>query len=66
MGKMKNTYNILVERPERKRALGRPRRKRKDKIKMDLIELGLEGVDWIHVAQDRQQWQALVNTLMNS
>jgi hypothetical protein len=60
----KNAYGILVGKPEGKRPLGRPRR-RWENIKMDLREIGLGGMDWIDLAQDRDQWRALVNTLMN-
>jgi len=45
--------------------LGRPRRRWEDNIKMDLQEVGCEGMDWIEVAQDRDSWWALVNTVMN-
>jgi hypothetical protein len=45
--------------------LGRPRRRWVDYIKMDLREIGWDGVDWIELAQDRDQWRALVNTVMN-
>jgi hypothetical protein len=55
----------LVRKPERKRPLGRPRRRWEDNIGMDFREIGWEGVDWSHLAQDRDQWQALVNTVMN-
>jgi hypothetical protein len=54
-----------VEKPEGKRPLGRPRRRWVDKIKMDLGEIGWDGRDWIELAQDRDQWRALVNTVMN-
>jgi len=50
---------------EGKRPLGRPKRKRGDNIRMDLRELGWEGVDWIHAAQDRDHWRAVVNTGIN-
>jgi hypothetical protein len=60
-----NTYRMLVRKPEGKRSLGRPRRRRKDKSKMGLKEKGWDGVDWIHMAQDRDQWRALVNTVLN-
>jgi hypothetical protein len=56
---------ILVGKPEGKRPLGRPRRRWVDNIKMDLREIGWDGVDWIDLAQDRDQWRALVNTVMN-
>jgi hypothetical protein len=54
-----------VGKPERKRPLGRPRRRCVDNIKIDLGERGWDGVDWIDLAQDREQWRALVNTVMN-
>jgi hypothetical protein len=63
--RMRNAYRILVEKPEGKRPLGRPRRRWVDNIKMDLREIGWDGMDWIHLAQDRDQWRALVNTVMN-
>jgi hypothetical protein len=65
MGEIRNEYKILVGKPEGKRPLGRPRRRWEDNIRMDLGEIGWEGVDWIHLAQDRDQWRALVNTVMN-
>jgi hypothetical protein len=60
-----DAYRILVGKPEGKRPLGRPRRRWVDNIKMDLRELGWDSVDWIKVAQDRDQWRAVVNTVMN-
>jgi hypothetical protein len=54
-----------VAKPERKRPIGRPRRRWVDNIKMDLEEIGWGGMDWIHLVQDRDQWSALVNTIMN-
>jgi hypothetical protein len=60
-----NTYRILVGKPEGKRPLERPRRRWVDNIKMDLREIGWCGMDWIRLAQDRDQWRALVNTVMN-
>jgi hypothetical protein len=54
-----------VGKPEVKRTLGRPRHSRVDNIKMDLREIGWVGMDWIELAQDREQWRALVNTVMN-
>jgi hypothetical protein len=55
MWETRNAYRILVEKPERKRPLGRPRRKWLDNIKMDLREIGLDGMDWIELAQDGDQ-----------
>jgi hypothetical protein len=55
----------LVGKPEVKRPLGRPRRRWVDNIKIDLREIGWDGIDWIDLAQDRDQWRALVNTVMN-
>jgi hypothetical protein len=64
MEEMRNAYKILVVNPEGKRPLGRPGNRLED-IRMDLRERGLEGVDWIHLAHDRDQWRALFNTTMN-
>jgi hypothetical protein len=66
MGEIRNTYNILVGKPEGKRPLRRPRRRWEDNIniRMDLRETVWEGVDWIHQAQDRDQGRALVNTVV--
>jgi hypothetical protein len=50
---------------EGKRPLGRPRRRWEENIRMNLGEIGWEGVDWMHLAQDRDQWRAVVNTVMN-
>jgi hypothetical protein len=58
-------YSILVGNPEVKRPLGRSRHRWEDNIRMDLREMGWECVDWIHLAQDWDQWQALVNTVLN-
>jgi hypothetical protein len=65
VGEVMGAYNILVGRPEGRRPLGRPRRRWEDNIKMDLTEIGFGVVDWIHLAQDRDKWWALVNTVMN-
>jgi hypothetical protein len=54
-----------VGKPEGKRLLGRPRRRWVDNIKMELREIGWDGMDWIDLAQDRDQWRALVNTVIN-
>jgi hypothetical protein len=64
-GEKMNAYRILVGKPEGKRALGRPRRRWVGNIKMDLREIGWDGMDWIDLAQNRDQWRALVNTVMN-
>ena len=58
-------YRVLVGKPERKRPWGRPRRRWEDNIKMDLQEVGYEGVDWIELAQDRDRWRRLVNMVIN-
>jgi hypothetical protein len=55
----------MVRKPEGKRPLRRPAHKWEENIRMDLWEIGWEGVDWMHLAQDRDQWQALVNMVMN-
>jgi hypothetical protein len=65
MGEKRNVYRLLVGKPEGKRPLGRPRRRWIDNIKMDLLEIGWCGVDWIGLAQDRYRWRALVNAVMN-
>jgi hypothetical protein len=59
MEEERNVYKVLIGRPERKRPLGRPRRKWEDGIGMDLRETGWQSVEWIPLAQDRRQWQAL-------
>jgi hypothetical protein len=63
-GEKRNAYRILVGMPEGRRPLGRARRWWVDDIKMDLRETGLNGMDWIDLAQNRDQWRALVNTVM--
>jgi hypothetical protein len=65
IGETRNAYRILVGNPEGKRPLGRPRRRWVDNIKMDLREMGWDGMDWMDLAQDMDQWRALVNTVMN-
>jgi hypothetical protein len=60
-----NAYMLLVGKPEGKRPLGRPRHRWMDNIRMDLLEIGWGGVDWIGLAQDRDKWIALVNAVMN-
>jgi hypothetical protein len=63
MGPTRNAYRILVGKSEGKRPLGRPRRRWVNNIKMNLREIGWDGRDWIELAQDRDQWRALVNTV---
>jgi hypothetical protein len=65
MGEERELYNVLVRKPEGRRPLGRPRRRWEDGIRMDLREIGLGGVDWIRLAQDRDHWRAVVSALMN-
>jgi hypothetical protein len=64
MGEKMNVYRLLVGKPEGKRPLGSPRRRWIDNIKMDLLEIGVNVVDWIDPAQDRYSWRALVNSVM--
>jgi hypothetical protein len=64
MGESRGVYWVLVEKSEGKKQLGRPRH-RWENIKIDLQEVGCEGMDWINVAQDREKWQAIVNVVMN-
>jgi transposase len=65
MGENGNAYRILLGKPEGKRPLGRPRRRWVDNIKMGLRQIGSDGMDWIDLAQDRNEWRDLVNTMMN-
>jgi hypothetical protein len=65
MGEGTNVYRVLMGKTQGKRPLGRPRRRWEDGIRMDLMEIGWGSVDWIQVAQDRDRWRALVNTVMN-
>jgi hypothetical protein len=65
MGEGRCVYRVLVGRPEGKRPLGRPRPRWEDNIKMDLRETGIDGPNWIQLAQNRVQWRACVNTVMN-
>ena len=64
MGEGRGVYRVLVGKPEGKRPLGKPRRRWEDNIEMDLQEVG-RGGDWMELAQDRDSWRALVNTVMN-
>ena len=63
MGKDRGAHWVLVGKPERKRPLGRPRRRWEDNIKMDLQEVGAGCGDWMELAQDRDGWRALVGTV---
>jgi hypothetical protein len=65
MGEETGVYRVLVGKPEGKRPLGRPRRRWEDNIIMDLQEVGCGDIDWIELAQGRDRWQAIVNTVMN-
>jgi hypothetical protein len=65
MGEIRNAYRLFVGKPEGKRRLGRSKRRWVDNIKMDLVEVGWDDVDWIGLAQDRDKWSALVNAFMN-
>jgi hypothetical protein len=64
-GERTNAYRILEGKQEGKRPLGRPRHRWVDNIKMDLIEVKLDGRDWIDLAQDRDRWRVYVNAVMN-
>jgi hypothetical protein len=64
-GERRGVYRVLVGKPERRRSLGRLRRRWEDNIKMDLREVGWGGTDWINLAQDRDRWWTLVNMVMN-
>jgi hypothetical protein len=65
MGEERKLYKVLVEKPEGKRPLERPRRRWEDGIRMDLRETGLGGVDWIRLAQDSDRLRAVVSVVMN-
>jgi transposase len=65
MGFGRGVYRVLVGRPEGKRPLGRPRHSWEDNIKMNLREMGMNGANWIQLPQDRVQWRACVETVMN-
>jgi hypothetical protein len=64
MGERRGVYTVLVEKPEGKRPLGRPRRRWEDNIKMYLQKVGCGNMDWIELAQDMDGWRALVNAVM--
>lgn len=61
----RDVYRVLVGKAKGKRSLGRHKHRLGDTVKMDHKEIGLKAVDYIHLAQDRVQWQVLVNTVMN-
>jgi hypothetical protein len=63
-GEGRGVYRVLVRRPQGKRPLGRPRRRWEDNIKIDLREIGIDGANWIQLAQDRVQWWDFVNTVI--
>jgi hypothetical protein len=65
MGDGRGIYRVSVGRTEGKKALGRPRRRWEDNIKMDLREIGIDEANWIRLAQERVQWRAFVNTMIN-
>jgi hypothetical protein len=65
MGEGRDVYRVLVGRPEGKRPLARPRHRWEDSIKLDLREIGIDGANWIQLAQDRVHWRAFVDTVMN-
>jgi hypothetical protein len=65
MGEMRNACNILVGNPERNRLLGRPRRRWTNNVRIDLTDIGWAVANWLHLAQDRDNWQALSNSGMS-
>jgi hypothetical protein len=65
IGEERKVYRVLVGKPEGKRPLGRPRRRREDRIRMDLREIGWEGLEWTQLGQDRGPWLSLANTVIN-
>jgi hypothetical protein len=65
MGEKRNVYRLLVGKPEGKRPLGRPRRRWVNNIRMDFGQVGWGDVDWIDLAQDRNRWRAVVNSVLN-
>jgi hypothetical protein len=64
-GARRDAYRVLMRKPESKRPLRRLKRRREVNIKMDLRDVGFEGMDWIHLALDRNRWRALVNAVIN-
>jgi hypothetical protein len=65
MGEGRKVYKVLVGKPKGKRPLGRWRHKWEEGIRMDLREIGWGGMEWIHLAQDRDRWRAVVSAVMN-
>jgi hypothetical protein len=65
IGEKRNAYRLLVGKPEGRRPLGRSRRRWMDNVRMNLVEVGRDDVDWIGLAQDRGRWRALVNSVLN-
>jgi hypothetical protein len=65
MGEERKVYKVLVGKPKGKRPLGRPRHRWEDGIRMVLREIGLGGVDWVQLAQDRDRWRAVVSAVMD-
>jgi len=65
MRERRGVYRVLVEKPEGRRPLGKPRHRWEDNNKIDLQEVGCGGMDWIELAQVTDRWQALVNAVMN-
>jgi hypothetical protein len=64
-GEKRNAHRVLIGKPEGKRSVGRPRRRWVGNIIMDLGEMGFGGMDWIDLAQDKDQWRALVHKVLN-
>jgi hypothetical protein len=64
-GEKRNTYRLLLRKPEGKRSVLRPRRRWVENIKTDLGKIEWGGMDWFDMAQDMDQWRAIVNTVMN-
>jgi hypothetical protein len=65
MGEKRNAYRLLEGMPEGRRPLGRPRRRWLDNIRMDFVQVGWGDVDWVSLAQYRERWRALVNSVVN-
>jgi hypothetical protein len=65
MGEERKVFKVLVGKPEGRRPLARPRRRWEDGVRMDLRVIGLGGMDWIRLAQDRDRWRAVVSAVMN-